>query len=597
MSKTISIILAFSVSLFMLSFAAPVNAVTETQGNSTITNALAEKMVETADDVLIPVTIELSQKLDLDYVDARAIAETGYTLAQLENYETAAYSLTSSKNEIYQQHLIKEFDKIAAARNAILVEYYQKLNQDFLVSAGLEDAQYHSLGLSIPFIRGIELTKEQIHQLAKNNEVCYLDYFENETATNCAAVSDTMAIIGGNVAVNNGYRGSGIKVGIVENGNPNTSIMGTDAANIHNVEVAGQTSVAKIEHATLVSGIIKQFAPDCSIYARTALSNAEIVQDCESLIINQTVHVINVSCGVVNNGSYDSTSRQLDQLIENHKVAIVAAAGNSNEGGDDSDPLNYYVTSIGMSANAITVGSVTTSGTNPDATGAFTLWTGRYMEANGTVNKPDICAPGTVSLYGLSSYGTSFAAPHVTGTIVQMIARNAGLANKPEILKAALIASAYRNTGTSRDYVSGTLSSNQEGAGIIDSEFCYYVAQNGRRWHFDITNTTTQTVSVYCDSTSKLFRIGAAWHANSTDSTTSIIDIDIYVYKNGVFVGRSIATSSSSSRKNTNYEVIELSPEVLQQYGAGYYDVQIRVISSTVTPNPCRVGIAWEQPR
>lgn len=140
MSKTISIILAFSVSLFMLSFAAPVNAVTETQGNSTITNALAEKMVETADDVLIPVTIELSQKLDLDYVDARAIAETGYTLAQLENYETAAYSLTSSKNEIYQQHLIKEFDKIAAARNAILVEYYQKLNQDFLVSAGLEDA-------------------------------------------------------------------------------------------------------------------------------------------------------------------------------------------------------------------------------------------------------------------------------------------------------------------------------------------------------------------------------------------------------------------------------------------------------------------------
>lgn len=70
--------------------------------------------------------------------------------------------------------------------------------------------------------------------------MCYLDYFENETATNCAAVSDTMAIIGGNVAVNNGYRGSGIKVGIVENGNPNTSIMGTDAANIHNVEVAGK---------------------------------------------------------------------------------------------------------------------------------------------------------------------------------------------------------------------------------------------------------------------------------------------------------------------------------------------------------------------
>lgn len=312
------------------------------------------------------------------------------------------------------------------------------------------------------------------------------------------------------------------------------------------------------------------------------------------MISSHNVHVINLSCGKGNVNVYDRYSREINTLVRNNKVTIVVAAGNN---GQTLNPL-------ALAPNAIAVGAVISSGTNQAADGAYTLWdSSSYRESKSIVNKPDVCAPGYLEIFGYEDIGTSFAAPHVTGTVVQMMSRNVGLTNKPETLKAILMASASFNAGTSMSYVTGTRASNKEGAGVIDAGFCYQVASNGRRTHFDATSSpATFSHDIYCDTTTVPFRVACTWEVIMTDGEASyadevevfIPDFDMYIYKNGTFVTSSTADTYSTTNPTSNYEIIELSTSKLAELGAGYYQVQI-VRNDNNNGGSFRVGLAWEQ--
>lgn len=69
------------------------------------------------------------------------------------------------------------------------------------------------------------------------------------------------------------------------------------------------------------------------------------------------------------------------------------------------------------------------------------------------------------------------------------------------------------------------------------------------------------------------------------------------VYKNGVLVADSMAMSGSTVKPNTNYEIISIPEETLQQYGAGYYTVEVSMRGTNKGPENNRIGIAWEQVR
>ena len=216
------------------------------------------------------------------------------------------------------------------------------------------------------------------------------------------------------------------------------------------------------------------------------------------------------------------------------------------------------------------------------------------------------CAPGYVSIYSLAEAGgTSFAAPHVTGTIVQMIARNSAFANQPQKIKAALLASATRNCGTSMSYI-GKEISNQEGAGVLDADFCYRVARAGRAAQFDVTSSLTSSnpikQQVYCDYVTKPFRIACTWEVAAIELPSTIIkpdikisDYDMKVYKNGVQVASSTISVGPDNIKGTNCEIIELSPGELSKYGSGYYEVRIFPYGSFHGTGTVRIGLAWEQ--
>lgn len=103
------------------------------------------------------------------------------------------------------------------------------------------------------------------------------------------------------------------------------------------------------------------------------------------------------------------------------------------------------------------------------------------------------------------------------------------------------------------DNVSGTLCNIAFWAGVVDAGFCY-------------------DVGIYrCNN------------------------YDIYVYKNGEIVASSTATSyaTGTNVKNTNYEIVEIPAN---EGGAGYFQVEIKLIGSAQSSGFTRLGLAWEQP-
>ena len=580
----------------------------ERDPDTVLSDVLQEKLVTAGKDEQIPVTIRLNDGIDLDVVEQKAIRQANLSATEKAILSADTARMSEEESRSYQLEALEVRDKIYTERLAILKEYYTKKNGSFIAENGLSDARIGSVGVFTPYIRDVLLTRGQIEELEENPEVSYMDYVAGQEGTDFAladytptdfpSVNDTYKIVNGDVCINNGYTGSGIRVGIVEDRHPRARIVGHEDNSIHK---AGGATSEEGDHATMVCGIIKKFAPDCSIYSRTVDEIDDVFDACNSLIQqDDPVHVINISYGKKFFGKYDAYAYEMNDFVKTTKVTVIVAAGNESSGTGGS------VNCLGLAPNVITVGAVISSGTDQTANNAYLFYPqSSYGESSGVLNKPDVCAPGVVEIFGYEKYGTSFATPHVTGTVVQMMSRNVGLTNKPETLKAILIASASFNGGSSMSYVTGTRASNEEGAGVIDAGFCYQVAHNGRRTHFDTNaNTEVYTYNVYCDTITIPFRVACAWEAEMDIERISMNEyvydlvapnFDMYIYKNGTLVAYSNASTYSSSNRISNYEIIELSTSTLATYGAGYYQVKIVRIGDYINGGSIRIGLAWEQ--
>lgn len=576
----------------------------DTVSSSVLTGPLRDRLDQADDGDIIRVTIELKDDIDLDNVEQKAISRAKISSSEMAVLNAKTFSLSDSENEMHQLTALKTYDRVSKERNCVLKEYYKVKNEGFISSTFLRNAKIESVGLFTPFIRDVSLTKAEIYEIAKNPMVCLIDRVDEQCIEEFDSVNNTYKIVGGDTFINAGYSGSGIRVGLIEPGQPILSSMGTDKNNIYLVN-SGITE----RHATMVSGIIKKFAPSCSIYSYATgdIAVSAVPQLCENMINNYSVHVINISAGAMLSGEYTSTSREMDSIIRNLKVPIVVAAGNAitqerhlDDGEVEIEIINNNVNVLGLAGNAITVGNAKTNGTNPDATGSFALSNLSCYNESSPINKPDICAPGYVSIYSYTDSGTSFATPHVTGTIVQMMARNAAFVSQPQTVKAALLASATRNCGTSMTYL-GKVISNEEGAGVLDADFCYRVSRAGRATHFDVTSSFQSSdpikQQVYCDYVTKPFRIACTWEVAATSYGESIYvsDYDVSVYKDGVLVASSSIGVSPTRSTGANCEIIEIPTSDLNRYGGGYYEVRIYPYGSFSGTGTVRIGLAWEQ--
>ncbi len=289
-----------------------------------------------------------------------------------------------------------------------------------------------------------------------------------------------------------GYDGTGVTIGIIEAENgrfdPNAPQLSSmvSSGQLEFIEVSGVNEVVH-NHATHVTNIIagQSYTFSETKYEGIA-TGAQIYQSAIDVIadyytaFNQFatlgVDVINSSLGGVTNG-YSAFDQEVDNLIYTTKIILVNASGNLSFAN-----LDRNVMSPGKAYNAITVGNtaIKSDTTTAENSPYDMSWSTCYQVNDYLSNKPEITAPGenisSVNSNGIyTSSGTSFAAPHVTGVVAQLIEKYGSTVNTNNYItyyKGRLMLGSNSAIVDDDSHRSGDspIFYNEQGAGMLDAK-------------------------------------------------------------------------------------------------------------------------------
>ncbi len=211
-----------------------------------------------------------------------------------------------------------------------------------------------------------------------------------------------------------------------------------------------------------------------------------------------------------------------------------------------------------------------------------------YSSGSTYAQKPDISAPGWVIFNdGYHDAGTSFSAPFVSGIIAIMMSANASYRENPTAVKAALTA-AVSNT-TNHQYT--PISSNYMwfGAGIADAQRPAIDAdfQSGIiYWDDPYIEYQIHLVANKRTRISLAYQIKSVLNANGTVTASSIPDLDIEIYMDGVDEWVDVSLTN-----NNNVEIVDFYPPSTYSYWIRIYN---RSTNSTNTFGT-EFSVSWIQ--
>ncbi|MFC7082061.1 S8 family serine peptidase [Halorussus caseinilyticus] len=235
---------------------------------------------------------------------------------------------------------------------------------------------------------------------------------------------------------------------------------------------------------------------------------------------DQGVSAVNCSFYWYDSDSYiNSEDVTIGQFIYDHYLPVVTISGNYRT----TDYETYDVATPGRGFNTITVGAINDKDTGSDLTDDD-IWTNSCYEdptsKNGDLYKPEVSAVGeNIDTAGGYSgwYGTSFAAPHVSG-LVTLLSKFAGTGDPtpngyPEYAKAVTLAAAGHDASTF----------DKEGVGTIQAPDAESIVKNGQY----VTDTFAQSNSIQSydaslDSADSEVRVALAWLTNP--QTNNLVD-------------------------------------------------------------------------
>lgn len=485
--------------------------VTTLKTSGKIDDQLCEILEKAEDDELIPVSIWITD-IDFEEVEKKLEAEVGLSRNILEQKSDALRDdfVTSASSRLYSADAMtaisdsdlitafkdyKELNKAKVERFDKDVETYVveqrntakemmiKSNADF-VDSFLGDAKDVRAYDFFPLI-DCSITKERILFLASLNSVESIssnankddlvineDAFSEDEASAGYASSPTETDVANAIKVNlesvNGYYtrdnlgfdGGRIKIGQLEGAVPDRTV---DQLKNATIDVNGYTTVSN--HATLVASILvgkDGMAPGATLSSVAAVYVGEI-PSCVETLVDDKVNIINMSAADPGHEYtvYDNTSKLADYVVYRYNITWVKSAGNYGE-------TNARVTSPGMASNVITVGGIDTKAdldASNDVYGPYSS----YITAQGSFVKPEVVAPGS-NYYHVGipkpDSGTSYSAPIVAGLAAQLMSFSSEMIDRPEAIKAAIIASCDHKTPdiTDSDHISA-----KEGAGVVDA--------------------------------------------------------------------------------------------------------------------------------
>ncbi len=566
--------------------------------------ALEKVLSRAADTDLIPVDIWLYE-IDTEEVDEKVFAKTGLSRETISDEKRSA-QLTHA-----------EVDAYIEAERTLYAEAQTKQSQAFLdkhsgifTSKATADSEIFYVSKYAPSIQ-MELTPDQIAKLAKDlavesiyysPEMKLTDYSDiSFTATRAKYARDTL-----------GLTGSGIKIGMIEQGVPNVSQPYFADSNIF------YNSYVPSSHADLVASIMvassytanyvtyEGIVPEATLYSTPS---SDTTQDRTGIewLLSQGVNVINMSAGVENStGIYCSHDRWKDHVVYQHNVHFVVAAGNNGL-------TNGYVVSPALAYNVIAVGNYYDNN-NLRQTDDIIASDSSYFECGITESsqehpmKPDLVAPGTSITTAATELnpqiinsGTSFAAPHVTGIVAQLCQADPILKTKPATMKAILTASInhlkhrYVPDGSNDDEDEDEYEFEYDiyGAGVVNAYESYRTIVGDQfissSFPAGTARGTIHAHSFTLSSAQTTMRISLSWlnpiyidgnhNSDYTDNEYKMAKLNLRIYDSNNNLLETCVTTN-------NVQIIELS-----DLSAGTYTVKITYyIASSETIN---YGLAW----
>lgn len=390
------------------------------------------------------------------------------TTAQINSptWENAS-NLIEYLNEtaVQRQRLSEKADAFVTAKRSISRDEYAKNNGSFVNefltnSVVLYESKYAPLIMC-------KMSIGDIKKVQKSTRVTRISAMDEYGFEDLGGLEISVPAIRGDYVKSQGYLGAYVKIGQIE-----TRVPDVDSSVLANANIVVRSDVIESnDHATLVADIIvgnDGMAPAATLYSTSVKYYAstdsfdtsavvDIAAEYENIewLISQGVTIINRSMGhTPTNNTYSNFCKWIDHVVDQHNVTFVQAVGNDGQYGYKS--IHSY--------NAIIVGGIDDNGTIDTSDDSYFS----YTSCNPSdIRKMDVVAPAAgFSISETNVSGTSFAAPHVTGTIAQMMCAVPDMKLRPDAIKAALMASCDRKT------VSGDSTSvitDKEGAGVINA--------------------------------------------------------------------------------------------------------------------------------
>ena len=584
----------------LMSVPANADILSSSKVTATIDSQLQSLLKDVSEDKKIPVDIWLYETSTNEVREQRILTRIGINKAQIVADTRGAIS-----SKKIDEYIMAERSMYAAER----VQQYALIQRDYAKIQGLQETRSANTRLFYsqyaPMISA-ELTSAEINMLARDSRVQSIYYSPDVTLLDDGDVS--FPAVGADYARDTlGYTGSGIKIGMIEHGIPDSTesyFAGVDitydnfqysnhlysyhADMVASIMVGQETTFHGITYG---EGIV----PDAKLFV--TCFDPEVDNDWRmrmEWLLSQGVHVINMSAYIPDAilGHYGSNERWVDHIVNSHNVYFVKTTGNVSAG----------VNSPGLAYNILTVGAINDKNTVKDSDD--TLYDGSsYVEFPSQTqqgetiyptNKPDLVAPGVDITTAAGTYtGTSFAAPHVTAIVAQLCEYIGSLKVMPAVGKAILTASVSHSEHA---YNTGFMGEGYDkfGAGVVNAKAAFETALAFRMMggsFFAGSEAQSVRFFTFTASDGQRVRVSLTWqkyaylpdnvsHVICDPSELGIVDLDLCIYDpDGVLVGDWRAD-------NNNTEIADF---IASQ--SGTYTIGVYLNESPTYEVP--IGLAW----
>lgn len=422
------------------------------------------------------------------------------------------------------------------------------------------------------------------------------------------------AVTGLNAWAGKNLNGKGVAIGVGDNADISTHIDFTgrlinrtpNTASYHGTHVAGTAAGGGLinpKHRGMAAKatVINQSFSDVIVYAPS------YVADYDMIATNNSYHSAPFGCD--GEQEYNSLSRYGDaQMINYQQLQHVFASGNDGNATCSPYPASFGTIKSGWQCgkNILTVGALNV------ASNGIASYSGRGPTADGRI-KPEITADGFAVLsttpgngYDLN-YGTSMAAPGVTGALALMYERyrqtHSGNNPASALMKAIACNTAEDLGNAGPDYTFGF--------GMMNARRAVEAIDSNRYFAGTIANGANATHNITVPANTRRLKVMLYWNdaaAASNASTALVNDIDMVLIEPSLTLHRpfilnstpasvnNIATEAPDHLNNVEQAIVENPAPGIYSAALNGYNIPSGTQDYVVTYEILKNGVTVEYP-